>query len=229
MRADDAIKNRKTQKILKVEASENESNSESVREMINDMLDLAAHAPYHKKCHEIYSQESKELNSCVPWRFYTLDRENCRLLLNYINENDIKAGKIGDMLSAADALLMVTWLPDPTEKDSTLNNQEKEAIPFNGNMKNMEHIAAASAAIQNVLIGATARGIPNYWSSGGQLRNQQIREYLKVSLEEILLGAIFLFPEDAMERNAIVKEGALRDQGKEKSNWNKWLELTNMN
>ncbi len=37
-------------------------------------------------------------------------------------------------------------------------------------LTNVEHIAAAYAAIQNLLLAATARGIRNYWSSGGVLR-----------------------------------------------------------
>ncbi len=228
MRIDDIIKNRKTQKVLANEPWSIDSDQKKLKKEIDELLDLAAYAPYHKKCHTHYSEVENGLDSCVPWRFYVLTTKNCRTLYHYIAQKDIKAGKVSNMLAAADALLLVTWLPDPSEAadtDGKEESQTKEPFPYTGNVRNMEHIAAASAAIQNVLIGATARNIPNYWSSGGQLRNLLLRQYLEISLKEILLGAIFLFPEDAASRNATIKPGSMRDQGKEKPTWSKWLEL----
>jgi len=89
----------------------------------------------------------------------------------------------------------------------------------------MEHIAATSAAIQNVLIGATARNIPNYWSSGGIIRTEKIASFLKIPIDQILLGALFLFPEDSSTKDATIKTGALRNKGKEKNTWSKSLSI----
>jgi len=225
---DNIIKNRKTEKVLAESPWNITTNPEELEKTINELLDLAKYAPYHKKCHTNYSETENELNSCVPWRFYVLDTKNCRKLYEYIDQESIKAGKVSNMLAAADALLLATWLPEPPEMEemnSSSEIQTAESFPFQGNIRNMEHIAACSAAIQNVLVGATARNIPNYWSSGGQLRNFQLRQYLDISLKEILLGALFLFPKDAADREAIIKEGSMRHQGKEKSSWSKWINL----
>lgn len=221
---DEVIKSRKTQKVLADKTWDVNANQDEYAKTITELLDLAAYAPYHKKCDEKFVKNQK-LNSCVPWRFYVLDSANCRLLLDYINKEAIKAGKISNMLAAADALLIVTWLPDSLEDTANIEREANEEATFSGSLKNMEHIAAASAAIQNVLIGATARDIPNYWSSGGPLRMSQLRTYLKISLEEVLLGAVFLFPKNIEALNAVVKLGQLREQGKEKTSWSKWINL----
>lgn len=224
---DENITKRRTQKILtETPWPIEEGKKESLKKTIQELLHLAEYAPYHYKIHEDYYSDS-ELNSCVPWRFYVLDTEACRNLHEYVKDPNVKKDKIRDMLAAADALFMVTWLPHPSRKEEKNPIKERtfEPIPFEGNGVNMEHIAAASCAIQNVLIGATARNIPNYWSSGGKLRDKQVRDYLKISLQEILLGAIFLFPEDSEERDSTIIPGAKRNEGKETSSWSKWLQV----
>lgn len=215
---DKAIKNRKTEKILANEAWEIPVNNDDFKNTITDLLELAACAPYHYACNNIHSK--KILNSYLPWRCYVLNTENCRALLNYININNIKAGKISNMLAAADSLMITTWLPEP---DNFFEKNSK--IIYSGNLKNMEHIAAASAAIQNILIGATARSIPNYWSSGGILRSDQIFNLFKIPLNEILLGALFLFPKNSSERDVTIKPGVLRNKGKEINTWSKFVSL----
>ena len=229
MQADQAIKNRKTQKVLADTPLDSTKTPEQLEATINALLELAAHAPYHKRCDEKYTKAGQKLNSCVPWRFYVLDTKNCRALVSHITEHGLKTGKIANMLAAADVLFLVTWLPDPPEIDDTIDNTQRsntqEPIPFEGTIKNMEHIAAASAAIQNVLIGATARDIPNYWSSGGQLRNLELRNYLEIPMSEILLGAIFLFPPGLDDTSVTIKTGAMRNQGKDKTTWSTSIEL----
>jgi len=219
MNIDEIIKNRKTQKVLANIHLPVHEDHKKLHIVINELLELASSAPYHKKCNSKYLSK-EELNSCLPWRCYVLDSLNCRSLSNLLVEKDIKSGKINDMLSASDALLLVTWLPEPLEQNKTEDN-----ILFSGNLQNMEHIAAASAAIQNILIGATARGLPNYWSSGGVLRTEKIKKILHIPEEEILLGAIFLFPSKLDEANTFVKTGALRNQGKKINTWTKWIEI----
>lgn len=216
---DNIIKKRKTQKVLAEEVWPITTDQTALHQTLDELLDLAAHAPYHKKCDPHHTEG--ELTSCLPWRFYVLDTINCRALLDYISKNEIKAGKVINMLSAADAVLLVTWLPDASE----ITYEEECNVLFDGNMKNMEHIAGASAAIQNVLLGATARDIPNYWSSAGVLRLEPLRSYIGIPLSEIVLGALFLFPKDSEERDVFIKEGQMRNQGKEKETWSKMINL----
>ncbi len=56
----------------------------------------------------------------------------------------------------------------------------------------VEEISAASAAIQNILLGATALGIASYWSSGGMTHNPALKEHLKLGADDIILGLIYL-------------------------------------
>lgn len=216
---DQVIKVRKTQKVLSNEALPIKDSNKS-KETIDKLLELASYSPYHLKSSEAH--RTKELNSCVPWRCYTLDSENCRLLLDVINEYEIKTGKIANLLAATDTLIITTWLPDLSDIKT---DNESEPFPFEGNLRNMEHIAAASTAIQNILLGATSREIPNYWSSGGKLRDKILRDYLNIPLTEILLGAIFLFPKKLNELNVTVKDGALRNEGKDINTWSKEINL----
>jgi nitroreductase len=212
MSIDNIIKNRKTEKAL----SENQNTITNNDALIQGLLELAAAAPYHFKSNSHFT-ENKELDSSLPYRFYVADSKQCRSLSDYIVEEEIKAGKIRNMLNTADVLLMVTWLPEIED----YNNVSHEAIPFTGNLKNMEHIAAASAAIQNVLIGANSRSLPNYWSSGGQLRNDPLRSHIGIPTDEILLGAIFVFPNNLDKNETQFIQGALRHEGKTLSSWSK--------
>ena len=121
------------------------------------------------------------------------------------------------MLNTANALLQVTWLPDDPITDL------EDDLPFKGSLRNMEHIAATSSAIQNMLLTATGLNIPNYWSSGGVLKTNELSKVLEISQNEILLGAIFLFPEDVSK--AKVVPGGLRDKKGERSQWTRYVSL----
>lgn len=220
MNVDDIIKKRKTQKVLANEPWEASSNNRELKNTIQELLELAAAAPYHYKADKRFQTEDKELSSCLPFRCYVLEANTCRILVKYADENGLELKKLKNMLNAADTLLLVTWLPN--QKDEVNANQEP--FHFEGNLTNMEHIAAASAAIQNILTGATAREIPNYWSSGGALKQNILREYLNISMDEILLGAVFLFPKDVEKRDVLIKLGGLRNSGKETNTWSKTIE-----
>jgi hypothetical protein len=128
-----------------------------------------------------------------------------------------------NMLWAAEAMIVMSWLPDVFGEQPEV--REMEPVPFTGNLRNMEHIAAASAAIQNILLGATAAGHPSYWSSGGTLRQREARTLLGIPMDEIFLGCLFVFPEDALKRGVDVKLGKLRTEGKELSSWSKSIAL----
>ena len=56
----------------------------------------------------------------------------------------------------------------------------------------IEEVAAASAAIQNILLGASALGIASFWSTGGMTHSPALKEYLDLGTEDILMGLIFL-------------------------------------
>jgi len=215
---DDIIKKRKTQKVLAETPWSSAMKAEDAQVLVSELLDLASYAPYHYRCNENYMAQ-KELSSCLPYRMYVLDHEKCRKTADFIEKNDLKAGKITNLLLSADILIIATWLPEPNME----NTDGIRNISFEGNLKNMEHIAATSAAIQNMLLGATERQIPSYWSTGGKLRDGILRDYLNIPRDEIMMGGIFLFPKDAEKREARIIPGALREEGKEKNSWSLWV------
>ena len=55
-----------------------------------------------------------------------------------------------------------------------------------------EEIAAASAAIQNLLIGATALNIASFWSTGGMALRPEFKEFLELGEDDNVLGILYL-------------------------------------
>jgi nitroreductase len=185
------------------------------RALMVELIELAACAPFHYTCDA--SHHTDALDSPAPWRFYAADGRRARMLLEHIQTLDEPLGKIGSMLAAADGLVMVTWLPDPAEQAGAVEFQS-----FVPSQRNMEHIAATAAAIQNMLLAATEHGVNNYWSSGGAvLRGKAAYEHLGIPRNQVLLGAVFLFPSDTKDADTI--PGANRGKCGPQSRWVRWV------
>jgi len=56
----------------------------------------------------------------------------------------------------------------------------------------MEEIAATSAAVQNILLGATARGIASFWSTGGMALQPAFHHAFGLGEEDKILGVLYL-------------------------------------
>ena len=209
-----------SRRTIKLKADENNplpiNSSETFKKDVEELIELAGKAPFHYTCNEFYQNEN-ELTGKEPWRFHTLDSKSCRNLLEILKAGKVVKSSEGirQMLAAADALVLVTWLPERPA------SQSKKFYP---NVKNMEHIAATGAAIQNLLLAATEKGITNYWSSGGILRRPQVFEMLGIPTQEILLGAVFLFP-DPEKAKAEIITGKNRELRSGKEKWMEWVEV----
>ncbi|HBX66400.1 MAG: hypothetical protein CL670_01400 [Balneola sp.] len=181
---------------------------------MEELAELAGLAPFHYQ--SAVHHRNEKLKGAEPWRFHALESKTCRDLLEAFNQDKpMKASDgIKQMLAAADGLILATWLP---EKSRSLSRK------FHPNVKNMEHIAATGAAIQNLLLAATEEGIINYWSSGGCLRKPKVLEFLGIPKREILLGAIFFFPDEFPE-TAETKTGKNRDAKGELKDYFDWIE-----
>lgn len=216
MNTDESIRTRRTLK-LRVDP-ENPlpiTKGEEFKRTIEELIELAGKAPFHYESSE--DQRTDPLQGTEPWRFHVLDGENCRAFLEALNnEKPMKAPEgIRQMLAASDALILTTWLPERTRKLSKR---------FHPNLKNMEHIAATGAAIQNLLLAATSRGINAYWSSGGVIRKGKVLEFLGIPRHEILLGAVFLFPEQYPE-DTETKPGKNADLRSEVEDFMQWVTI----
>jgi len=73
----------------------------------------------------------------------------------------------------------------------------------NDKIPQIEEIAAASAAVQNILLGATALGISSFWSSGGMTHKEALKTHLGLGADDIVLGLIFLGYTDEPAKDGI--------------------------
>jgi len=55
-----------------------------------------------------------------------------------------------------------------------------------------EEILASAAAVQNLLIGATALNIASFWSTGGMTLRQEFKDFLGLSDDDNVLGILYL-------------------------------------
>lgn len=206
---DRVIRERRTTKVLADEAFPAVSDRETAEELVA----VAGWAPFHKPAARAHT-EGAALKSIVPWRFHMVDAPECRALREALLARGDRS-KIPRMLAAATAMVQATWLPNPPKGEVT--------GLFEATEENMEHVAAAGAAVQNLLLAATARGIPTYWSSGGVLRTPEAFGRLGIPAGEILLGAVFLFPPE--HPGAETSPGSHRDRRGAPSDWARWVDL----
>ena len=210
MNVDDAIQQRRTTKVLAKEPFPCDLDTR----IVETLAELAGQAPFHRPCAKLHQVEQ---TSIVPWRLHMLDGKTCRSLRERLLLRP-DCGKMPEMLAAAQALVIVTWLPNPSDDFTLL---------FAPTLENMEHIAAASAAAQNLLLAATGRGTLTYWSSGGPLRLPEAFDWLSIPKREIMLGALFLF--DADTRDAETIPGNHAENRGPASTYSRWVELSETN
>jgi nitroreductase len=140
--------------------------------IIEHLLALADWAPTH--------------GNTEPWRFYwfagndkVIDfcHKHAALYQSFAGEN-AEPGTIKNLSSMGDkaAHLLIT----------VMRRGDMPKIP------EVEEIAATSAAIQNILLGATALNIATYWGTGGMMLKQPMKDFLQLRDQDIVLGAIYL-------------------------------------
>lgn len=56
----------------------------------------------------------------------------------------------------------------------------------------VEEIAATSAAIEHILLGASALNIAAYWGTGGMVHHQLFKSFLQLQEDDVVLGTIYL-------------------------------------
>ncbi|MEC8458150.1 MAG: hypothetical protein VXY91_01920, partial [Bacteroidota bacterium] len=88
----DDIKQRKTAKVLADAPWKPNLNNSEQEELIRDLLELAACAPYHYKSAAKY--HTSGLESPLPFRAYTLTSKACRKLAEQLLSMNPPPGKI---------------------------------------------------------------------------------------------------------------------------------------
>ena len=56
----------------------------------------------------------------------------------------------------------------------------------------IEEVAAVSAAVQNILLGATAKGIATFWSTGGLTHHPALKQEFGLGEEDLVMGILYL-------------------------------------
>jgi nitroreductase len=56
----------------------------------------------------------------------------------------------------------------------------------------IEEISAVAAAIQNMLLAATSLGIASFWSTGGMTHSDNMKEFLELNADDIVMGLVYL-------------------------------------
>ncbi len=170
----DTLQSIRTRRTLQVFSEKPLPTKPCDHELIATLIESAYYAPYHYPCSAEHQEHSL---SSLPWRFYVLDSEQCRRLAKYLQENQLAMSKLINMLNSADYLIQATWCP--TSNTNKVRQTDDEH--FEDSIINMEHLAASGAAIQNLLLTATALGHENYWGSGAALRKDYSSFLVKMS------------------------------------------------
>jgi nitroreductase len=171
---DHAITHRRTRKILDGTGPDPAAFEVAVRESIR----VAGHAPFHY----MRTPEVPE-----PWRFTVLFRQ--ALLAFRARMGDALAGKLPAILEGAGAMVTLSYLP---ETDET-------RIPLD-----WEHMMAAGAAAQNLLVATEARGIGSYWCSAKFMATDEALRAAGIPGDERYLGTLFLGVPLPPEKEAVL-------------------------
>lgn len=205
------IRQRRTRKVLASDGPVELAHVDirNSNELVLSAIAAAGMAPFH------YDRKFNKI--AEPWRFHVVWHQDCRILARRLFDwfSDIRPNnKLPAMLNACGALVLVTWIP---QFDGEESDEKKMQI-------NEEHLAATAAAIQNLLLVLTAKGLGNYWSSGGFFRTETMFEKLEMDKQEKLLGAVFVdygSPESEVE----IISGKQRDNRSGSSKWTRVIEL----
>lgn len=73
----------------------------------------------------------------------------------------------------------------------------------NHKIPEIEEVAAVAAAIQNILLGATANGIASFWSTGGLTHHPALKEEFGLDEEDLMMGILYLGYTDEPFKEAV--------------------------
>jgi nitroreductase len=140
-------------------------------EQIEQLLQLADWAPTH--------------TSSEPWRFVVYSGLN-------VNAFSKQHALLYQQFTATEKFMQSKF-------DSIISNGEKSSHLIvcimkrsNEKLPAIEEIAAASCAVQNILLAATALDIATLWSTGGMTLTPAMKNYFKLNEADEMLGILFL-------------------------------------
>jgi len=140
------------------------------RELIEQLLFAAVQAPNHFKVR--------------PWRFVVLTGEGrerfgekmAEIFMSKFPDVNVEALDKERQKPLRAPLIIVVAVDQPTEPK----------------INEIENIAAASAACQNILLAANALGLGSIWRTGETARDPEIKKFFGFAPEQHLIGFIYI-------------------------------------
>lgn len=153
-------------------------------EQVKQLLELADWAPTHKMTE--------------PWRFvvYSGDKakEFCREHAELYKKNSgdkFQQDKYDKLIGNGDNVSHIII--------AIMKRDAEKRIP------EIEEIASTAAAVENILLGASAAGIACFWSSGGMTHTREMKEFLGLNEDDIVMGIIYMgYSDSAFEGKRII-------------------------
>jgi nitroreductase len=143
-------------------------------ETIEKLLEAGAQAPNHYKVR--------------PWRFVVLTGE--------------ARNRLGEVMAASTAEYHPEYPPEALDKCRATPLRSPVVIavgadkPTEPKVLEIENIAAASAATQNILLAAHALGLGAKWRTGEWARDAKVKEFLGFAPDQHIIGFIYIgYPE----------------------------------
>lgn len=144
------------------------------RELIEKLLDAAVQAPNHYKVR--------------PWRFVVLTGEG--------------RNKLGEVMAASQQERHPDFPPEAFDKCRALPLRAPVVIavgvdkPSETKVLELENLAAAAAATQNLLLTAHAMGLGAKWRTSEWARDPMVKEFLGFDADQHIVAFIYLgYPE----------------------------------
>lgn len=146
------------------------------RDLIEKLLSAGAQAPNHHKVR--------------PWRFVVLTGNG--------------RNKLGDVMAASFLERNPATPPEGLDKPRALPLRAPVVIavgadkPADAKIVEMENVAAASAACQNILLTAHALGLGAIWRTGEWACDTKVKEFLGFMSDQHIVGFIYVGYPDVM-------------------------------
>jgi nitroreductase len=166
---------------------------EAIKQTITNRRSVKPAAMNGKKINDAQIQQLLQLANWAPthgytepWRFIVYSNEAVKQFC-YHHANMYKANTPAAMFSTA-------------KYEKQLHNGDLAshiiAVSMqrgsNPNITVLEEICAVSAAVQNILLGAEALGIAALWSTGGQVLQPAMKEFLALGEDDVMIGLLYL-------------------------------------
>lgn len=203
------IRDRKTEKVM-CDIESHRPVPESIQNqnhpLVMSAIETAGWAPFH------YPRGIDSM--AEPWRAHVLWHDAAFKAAVHMRDTLNVTSKEPRLAAGCSALIIVTWLPEFHE----LTDQASSKLDREEQIKrDEEHLAAASAMVQNLMLLLTAQGMGTYWSSGGKFRGAEMFDYLSIPRSERFLAGIFVEYPEMMDDQKERKAGAHRNKRCE--NW----------